>query len=84
MLGAVGAYSWSGTVVHQTGYTVDILPSSAFKETLQDNDHSSLLGTHQSTVVFSEKHTHYFNDSLSWSQFNHCSRKMSLHRQFCS
>lgn len=51
MLGAVGAYSWSGTVVHQTGSTVAILPSSAFEETLQDKDHSSLLGEHQSTVT---------------------------------
>lgn len=45
MLGAVGAYSWSGTVVHQTGSTVNILPSSAFEEALQDKNHSSLLGT---------------------------------------
>lgn len=52
MLGAVGAYSWSGTVVHQTGSTVDILPSSAFEETLQDNDHSSLLGRHQPFCMF--------------------------------
>lgn len=51
MLGAVGAYSWSGTVVHQTGSTFNILPSSAFEETLQDKNHSSLLGTHQSTVM---------------------------------
>lgn len=51
MLGAVGAYSWSGTVVHQTGSTVDILPSSTFEETLEDKKHSSLLGTHQSTVT---------------------------------
>lgn len=51
MLGAVGAYSWSGTVVHQTGSTFNILPSSAFRETLQDKNHSSLLGTHQSAVT---------------------------------
>lgn len=44
MLGAVGAYAWSGTVVHQKGSTVDVLPFSAFEETLQDRNHSSLLG----------------------------------------
>lgn len=46
MLGAVGAYAWSGTVVHQTGSKVDILPFSAFEGTLQDRNHSSLLGRH--------------------------------------
>lgn len=51
MLGAVGAYSWSGTVVHQRGSTVDILPVSAFEETLQDRNHSSLLGTQQCPPV---------------------------------
>lgn len=44
MLGAVGAYAWSGTVVHQTGSKFDILPVTAFEETLQDRNHSSLLG----------------------------------------
>lgn len=45
MLGAVGAYAWSGTVVHQRGSSVDVLPFSAFEATLQDRNHSSLLGT---------------------------------------
>lgn len=44
MLGAVGAYAWSGTVVHQKGSNADILPFSAFERTLQDRNHSSLLG----------------------------------------
>lgn len=44
MLGAVGAYAWSGTVVHQTRSKVDILPVSAFEEALRDRNHSSLLG----------------------------------------
>ena len=44
MLGAVGAYAWSGTVVHQRGSKVDILPFSAFEAALQDGNHSSLLG----------------------------------------
>lgn len=46
MLGAVGAYAWSGTVVHQKGSRADILPFSAFEGTLQDRNHSSLLGRH--------------------------------------
>uniref|UniRef100_A0A8D3A570 Integrin subunit alpha 2 n=2 Tax=Scophthalmus maximus TaxID=52904 RepID=A0A8D3A570_SCOMX len=44
MLGAVGAYAWSGTVVHQKGSKVDIFPFSAFEGALQDRNHSSLLG----------------------------------------
>ncbi|TNM89510.1 hypothetical protein fugu_003744 [Takifugu bimaculatus] len=58
MLGAVGAYSWSGTVVHQRGSTVDILPSSAFEETLQDKSHSSLLG--YSVTSLNDGRTQYF------------------------
>ncbi|KAK2837878.1 hypothetical protein Q5P01_015090 [Channa striata] len=50
MLGAVGAYAWSGTVVHQTGSKVDILPFSAFEGTLQDRNHSSLLGYSVTTM----------------------------------
>ncbi|KAG7221391.1 hypothetical protein INR49_017267 [Caranx melampygus] len=50
MLGAVGAYSWSGTVVHQTGSNVDILPFSAFEQILQDRNHSSLLGYSVTTI----------------------------------
>lgn len=46
MLGAVGAYAWSGTVVHQKGSKVDIFPFSAFEGALQDRNHSSLLGGH--------------------------------------
>lgn len=45
MLGAVGAYAWSGTVVHQRGSSVDVLPFAAFEAALQDRNHSSLLGT---------------------------------------
>ncbi|CAG08589.1 unnamed protein product, partial [Tetraodon nigroviridis] len=58
MLGAVGAYSWSGTVVHQTGSTFNILPSSAFRETLQDKNHSSLLG--YSVTTLNDGRTLYF------------------------
>lgn len=58
MLGAVGAYAWSGTVVHQTGSKVDILPVSAFEGILQDRNHSSLLG--YSVTSLSEGSTEYF------------------------
>ncbi|KAF7659151.1 hypothetical protein LDENG_00002450 [Lucifuga dentata] len=58
MLGAVGAYAWSGTVVHQTGSRFDIFPLSAFEETLQDRNHSSLLGYSVSTL--SDGPTEYF------------------------
>lgn len=50
MLGAVGAYAWSGTVVHQKGSKVDILPLSAFEGILQDRNHSSLLGMNLTDV----------------------------------
>lgn len=51
MLGAVGAYAWSGTVVHQRGSSVDVLPFSAFEAALQDRNHSSLLGTAGSSLL---------------------------------
>ncbi|XP_075955774.1 integrin alpha-2 [Anarhichas minor] len=58
MLGAVGAYAWSGTVVHQKGSKADILPFSAFAGTLQDRNHSSLLG--YSVTTLSDRLTEYF------------------------
>ncbi|XP_041856641.1 integrin alpha-2-like [Melanotaenia boesemani] len=58
MLGAVGAYAWSGTVVHQTGSKVNILPFSAFERILQDRNHSSLLG--YSVTTLSDGSTEYF------------------------
>ncbi|XP_017267704.1 integrin alpha-2 [Kryptolebias marmoratus] len=58
MLGAVGAYAWSGTVVHQTGSKVTIFPFSAFEESLQDRNHSSLLG--YSLTTLSDGSTEYF------------------------
>ncbi|XP_044052568.1 integrin alpha-2 [Siniperca chuatsi] len=58
MLGAVGAYAWSGTVVHQKGSNVDILPFSAFEGILQDRNHSSLLG--YSVTTLSDGSTEYF------------------------
>lgn len=58
MLGAVGAYAWSGTVVHQKGSRADILPFSAFEGTLQDRNHSSLLG--YAVTTLSDGRTEYF------------------------
>ncbi|XP_037536875.1 integrin alpha-2 [Nematolebias whitei] len=58
MLGAVGAYAWSGTVVHQTGSKVTIFPFTAFEESLQDRNHSSLLG--YSLTTLSDGSTEYF------------------------
>ncbi|XP_070690166.1 integrin alpha-2 [Pempheris klunzingeri] len=58
MLGAVGAYGWSGTVVHQKGSKVDILPLSAFEGTLHDRNHSSLLG--YSVTTLSDGSIEYF------------------------
>ncbi|KAM3610867.1 uncharacterized protein V6R79_009900 [Siganus canaliculatus] len=58
LLGAVGAYAWSGTVVHQKGSKADILPYSLFEGTLQDRNHSSLLG--YSVTTLSDGTTEYF------------------------
>ncbi|KAJ8285369.1 hypothetical protein GJAV_G00026040 [Gymnothorax javanicus] len=44
MLGAVGAYGWSGTVVHQTRTKTNIFPKKSFEKILKDQNHSSLLG----------------------------------------
>lgn len=44
MLGAVGAYGWTGTVVHKTAQTSEIFPKGAFEQILEDKNHSSLLG----------------------------------------
>lgn len=44
MLGAVGAYGWSGTVIHQNRQKSHIFPKKAFEDVLKDRNHSSLLG----------------------------------------
>ncbi|KAG9353745.1 hypothetical protein JZ751_011867 [Albula glossodonta] len=51
MLGAVGAYAWSGTVVHKTAQKTDIFPRSAFEKILEDRNHSSLLGYSVTTLL---------------------------------
>eukprot|EP00063_Salmo_salar_P019348 XP_013994183.1 PREDICTED: integrin alpha-2-like [Salmo salar] len=50
MLGAVGAYGWSGTVVHYTPQKSDIFPKTAFENILEDRNHSSLLGYSVTTL----------------------------------
>ncbi|XP_036134702.1 integrin alpha-2 [Molossus molossus] len=44
VLGAVGAYDWSGTVVQRTSRGHLIFPKQAFDQTLQDRNHSAYLG----------------------------------------
>ncbi|XP_043344474.1 integrin alpha-2 [Cervus canadensis] len=44
MLGAVGAYDWSGTVVQKTLHGHLIFSKQAFEQILQDRNHSSYLG----------------------------------------
>ncbi|XP_041103061.1 integrin alpha-2 [Polyodon spathula] len=51
MLGAVGAYGWSGTVVHKTASKSDIFPEQTFQKTLEDRNHSSLLGYSVTTLT---------------------------------
>ncbi|XP_052464489.1 integrin alpha-2 [Carassius gibelio] len=51
MLGAVGAYGWSGTVVHQTAEKSHIFLKNAFEKILDDRNHSSLLGYSVTSVI---------------------------------
>ncbi|KAG9355109.1 hypothetical protein JZ751_001822, partial [Albula glossodonta] len=50
VMGAVGAYGWSGTVVHRTGKKSNIFPKTSFEKILQDRNHSSLLGYSVTTL----------------------------------
>ncbi|XP_053557240.1 integrin alpha-2 [Bombina bombina] len=43
-LGAVGAYDWAGTVVHQDSAQFTIFPNNAFEKVLHDRNQSSYLG----------------------------------------
>ncbi|XP_076973242.1 integrin alpha-2 [Tamandua tetradactyla] len=58
LLGAVGAYGWSGTVVQQTSHGSSIFPKQAFDQILQDRNHSSYLGYSVATVS-TGKNTYY-------------------------
>ncbi|XP_036385514.1 integrin alpha-2-like [Megalops cyprinoides] len=51
MLGAVGAYAWSGTVVHKTNQKTEIFPKNTFEKILQDKNDSSLLGYSVTTLL---------------------------------
>ncbi|CAH2296365.1 integrin alpha-2 [Pelobates cultripes] len=44
MLGAVGAYDWSGTVVQESSSQFSIFPFGAFESVLHDQNQSSYLG----------------------------------------
>ncbi|XP_051039037.1 integrin alpha-2 [Phodopus roborovskii] len=44
MLGAVGAFDWSGTVIQETSSKHFVFPKQAFDHVLQDKNHSSFLG----------------------------------------
>ncbi|KAM9455559.1 integrin alpha-2 [Clarias gariepinus] len=50
MLGAVGAYGWTGTVVHKNAQNSEIFPKEAFERILEDKNHSSLLGYSVTTL----------------------------------
>ncbi|GAB1298569.1 Integrin alpha-2 [Apodemus speciosus] len=50
MLGAVGAFDWSGTVVQDTSHEHLIFPKQAFDQVLQDRNHSSFLGYSMATI----------------------------------
>lgn len=44
MLGAVGAYDWSGTIVHQNSNQFSIFPYNAFEKVIHGKNESSYLG----------------------------------------
>ncbi|KAL2779718.1 integrin alpha-2 precursor [Daubentonia madagascariensis] len=58
MLGAVGAFGWSGTVVQETSHRHLIFPKQAFDQILQDRNHSSYLG-YSVAAISTGKSTHF-------------------------
>ncbi|XP_010642319.1 integrin alpha-2 [Fukomys damarensis] len=58
MLGAVGAFDWSGTVVQETSHRHLIFPKEAFDQILQDRNHSSYLG-YSVAAISTEKSVHF-------------------------
>lgn len=58
MLGAVGAFDWSGTVVQETSYEHLIFPKQAFDQVLQDRNHSSFLG-YSVAAISTENGVHF-------------------------
>ncbi|NXP70498.1 ITA2 protein, partial [Ramphastos sulfuratus] len=58
LLGAVGAYDWSGTVVQESSDRFTTFPSHVFEKILKDRNHSSYLG--YSVAVLSTQSSVYF------------------------
>ncbi|XP_027810221.2 integrin alpha-2 [Marmota flaviventris] len=58
MLGAVGAFDWSGTIVRGTSHGYSIFPKQAFDQILQDRNHSSYLG-YSVAAISTEKNVHF-------------------------
>ncbi|KAH0627930.1 hypothetical protein JD844_008514, partial [Phrynosoma platyrhinos] len=58
MLGAVGAYEWTGTVIQESEKQATVFPNHAFEKVLQDRNQSSYLG--YSVAVLSMENTVYF------------------------
>ncbi|KAM5169347.1 integrin alpha-2 [Callospermophilus lateralis] len=58
MLGAVGAFDWSGTIVRGTSHGYSIFPKQAFDQILQDRNHSSYLG-YSVAAISTEKKVHF-------------------------
>ncbi|XP_053446758.1 integrin alpha-2 [Nycticebus coucang] len=58
MLGAVGAFGWSGTVVQETSHRHLIFPKQAFDQILQDRNHSSYLG-YSVAAISTGQSTHF-------------------------
>ncbi|XP_062067840.1 integrin alpha-2 [Lepus europaeus] len=58
MLGAVGAFGWSGTVVQETSRGHLIFPKQAFDQILQDRNHSSYLG-YSVAAISTEQSIHF-------------------------
>uniref|UniRef100_H0WV64 Integrin alpha-2 n=1 Tax=Otolemur garnettii TaxID=30611 RepID=H0WV64_OTOGA len=58
MLGAVGAFGWSGTIVQETSHRHLIFPKQAFDQILQDRNHSSYLG-YSVAAISTGQSTHF-------------------------
>ncbi|XP_021064230.1 integrin alpha-2 [Mus pahari] len=58
MLGAVGAFDWSGTLVQETSQEHVIFPKQAFDQVLQDRNHSSFLG-YSVAAISTENGVHF-------------------------
>ncbi|XP_062943661.1 integrin alpha-2 [Cynocephalus volans] len=58
MLGAVGAFGWSGTLVQETSHGHLTFPKQAFDQILQDRNHSSYLG-YSVAAISTRKSVHF-------------------------